>query len=113
MAVVIRRGDFYWDDPNKDEIEKNDDQSIGEISGISNHYNKENGIKDSFLPVEEGNKFDNTEKHITIKNINLDIKKGELVVIIGGNSSGKSTLIYSILSETKYSNEDTYVWKAS
>jgi len=41
-----------------------------------------------------------SKKGMTIlKNINLDIKNGELIGIIGGVGSGKTSLLYSILNE--------------
>lgn len=45
-------------------------------------------------------KFENVQKHYgdfhVLKNINLEIKKGEVVVIIGPSGSGKSTLLRCI-----------------
>lgn len=35
--------------------------------------------------------------NIALKNINLDIKKGEVVSIIGPSGSGKSTLLRSLI----------------
>jgi ATP-binding cassette subfamily C (CFTR/MRP) protein 1 len=44
-----------------------------------------------------------TFKHkIALKNINLKIKKGEFVAIVGDVGSGKSSLIYSLLGEMCY-----------
>lgn len=36
-----------------------------------------------------------------LSNINFDVKKGELFAIVGAVGTGKSTLLLSILSETK------------
>ena len=52
-----------------------------------------------------------------LKNINLNVKKGEIIVICGPSGSGKSTVIKSILrilpapgvitkGEIKYNNQD-------
>ena len=44
---------------------------------------------------------------ITLKNINLEIKKGEFVVIIGEIGSGKSSLISSIIGDMLHVDTDT------
>ena len=67
-----------------------------------------------------GIKGENNEENILLKDLNLEIKKGELVTIIGETGSGKSCLVNSILNnldllnknnpETKYYN---YIQKIS
>eukprot|EP01135_Chromosphaera_perkinsii_P000783 Nk52_evm71s151 gene=Nk52_evmTU71s151 len=39
------------------------------------------------------------QKTKTLKNINLDVKKGELVAVVGQTGSGKSSLVMAILNE--------------
>ena len=53
--------------------------------------------KDSKIPSDsaiylENLSFGYQDDRLNVKNINLDIKKGESVAIIGHNGSGKSTL---------------------
>ena len=36
-----------------------------------------------------------------LKNLSLDIKKGELVAVIGDVGSGKSSFLYSLIGEMK------------
>jgi len=55
------------------------------------------------------NKFDG-EKHI-LKNISLEIKKGEVVSIIGKSGAGKSTLIRCINGLTTADSGDVYIDK--
>lgn len=45
-------------------------------------------------------------KHQVLKNINLDIKKGETVALIGTNGSGKSTLL-KLMTKILYPNKGT------
>ena len=44
----------------------------------------------SLLVMKRNNKV---ERHEVLKNINLDIRKGETVCLIGNNGCGKSTLL--------------------
>ncbi len=45
-----------------------------------------------------------SESHIVLENINLDIKKGETVALIGVNGSGKSTLL-KLMTKIIYPNQ--------
>lgn len=51
-------------------------------------------------------KHGNIEYHEVLKNINIDIKKGETVALIGTNGSGKSTLL-KLMTKILYPNQGT------
>ena len=52
-------------------------------------YDKANTLKDYIIRLGGSKK----EKHHVLKDINIDIKKGDTVALIGVNGSGKSTLL--------------------
>jgi len=53
--------------------------------------------------LEVSRKFDT---YIQLKDINLKVKKGEFVCIIGETSSGKTTLLRTMVGETAYVKKD-------
>ena len=60
-------------------------------------YDKAHTLKERLLSFGKSNR----EVHTVLKNINLDIKKGETVCLIGTNGSGKSTLLKTIYRQLK------------
>ena len=63
------------------------------------YYDKANTIKEKLLFFKRNRK----EKHVVLENINLDIKKGEVVGLIGTNGSGKTTLL-KLMTKIIYPN---------
>lgn len=65
-------------------------------------YDKANTLKDKILFW----KHRDVEYHQVLNDINLNIKKGETVALIGTNGSGKSTLL-KLMTKIIYPNEGT------
>lgn len=63
-------------------------------------YDKPTTLKERLVFWTNGNK----EYHEVLKNINIDIKKGETVALIGTNGSGKSTLL-KLMTKIIYPNK--------
>ncbi|CAD8206264.1 unnamed protein product [Paramecium pentaurelia] len=61
--------------------------------------------------VREGNfRWRNSKNQFQLKNINLQIPKGEFIVINGKNGSGKSSLLYCLLGELERTIENSFVY---
>ena len=65
-------------------------------------YDKAHTLKERLVSFRKNKK----EIHTVLKNINLDIRKGESVCLIGTNGSGKSTLL-KLMTKIIYPNEGT------
>ncbi|MBE5805371.1 MAG: ABC transporter ATP-binding protein [Clostridiales bacterium] len=67
------------------------------------YYDRANTIKERLLFLGKRNK---KEKRQILNNININIKKGETVALIGVNGSGKSTLL-KLMTQIIYPNKGT------
>lgn len=69
------------------------------------YYDKANTLKEKILFFSRKNKSKDGILKV-LKNINLEIKKGETVALIGTNGSGKSTLL-KLMTKIIYPNKGT------
>lgn len=72
--------------------------SLKNVSKSFEKHKKLNSFHESFYAFF---RIKNKEKISAVSNINLDVKKGEILGIIGKNGSGKSTLINLIMGNLK------------
>lgn len=83
-----------------------ENQNAIEVRNMSKYfkieYDRANTLKDKLLFWNRGN----VEVHQVLKNINLNIKKGETVALIGTNGSGKSTLL-KLMTKIIFPNDGT------
>lgn len=82
------------DKKEEDEKKKENDEKTEE--------QKEDEKKDEKKDDEKDKKAQCLNEIITLKDIDLQIKKGEFVCIIGEIGSGKSTLLLSMLGDLLY-----------
>ena len=67
------------------------------------YLDKSNSLKESLISLFSRNR---KEKRLVLNGINLEIKKGEAVALIGTNGSGKSTLL-KLMTKIIYPNKGT------
>jgi len=82
MSITIKDGEFFWGVDNDNENEVYGIQEPDSFVDIQQNINSKNGSFKMLIP-------------------SLEIKKGEFVVVLGNNGSGKSTFVYSILQEAQ------------
>ena len=87
---------------------------LGAIGGqtlnaeLQSWWARKRGKEDPNLKI--GQTYDNAgEKFMALKGINLEIKKGEAVGIIGGNGAGKSTLLKILSQVTAPTSGDVWI----
>ena len=68
------------------------------------YYDKPNTLKERLVNITRNK----AESRIVLENINLDIKKGETIALVGTNGSGKSTLL-KLMTKIIYPNKGTIV----
>ena len=86
------------DKKEEDEKKKENDEKTEEQKEDEKKDEKKDGKKDD----EKDKKAQCLNEIITLKDIDLQIKKGEFVCIIGEIGSGKSTLLLSMLGDLLY-----------
>ena len=67
------------------------------------YYDKANTLKEKILFFSKKNKSKDSILHV-LKDINITVKKGESVALIGTNGSGKSTLL-KLMTKIIYPNK--------
>ena len=101
IAIRIINGNFTWGkDVSNDSSPKKKDHNKSVLSEKDMNLNKSQKIE------EEIDIKDNDILRTQIKNINISIKKGEFVGIIGEVGSGKSSLLQAILNNMTVVDEN-------
>ena len=94
--MIIQQGsNFHWGSISDKDKEKDKDKK--DIKRKTNDETKE-ALLDKNI---ESKTF---EQFLTLKNLDLSIKQGEFVCIIGDVGSGKSSLLNAIIGDLQYCN---------
>ena len=96
-AIKITDGNFFWGLEGKNLDKKNSVQSVINQGDRSSEEKKEPLIEKP-EELSEGT----VQSLITLKDINVEIKHGEFVCIIGDVGSGKSSLLSAIIGDMLY-----------
>lgn len=90
LLLKIRKGNFFWKSQYSNFERAN-----------SNNQTMEESLLDNPVLTEEG--------LFRIEDIELDVNRGERIMILGEAGSGKSSLLYSILGEMQATNAKTHI----
>jgi ATP-binding cassette, subfamily C (CFTR/MRP), member 1 len=95
-CIIIKNGKFAW----------RNEESLSDTLKVEEDHRKKNNTKLSKQKEEvekDGpdaeKKESSQENSFSLSNVNVDIKAGELVMIVGTVGSGKSSLLMSVLNE--------------
>ena len=109
IAFSMKNGNYYWGKEQKDDDDKEEgkektrersntassDSSEGEHSNVG----LQNALRDEIDNGKSVSELDTDESKIhVLKDINLEVEKGKLVMVIGDIGSGKSSLLLALLN---------------
>ena len=101
MAITIRnKARFIWE--TKFDDDDDDEEKEEEVSKKQNKVQK----KPNDQSDESSTKSDSPKKPFELKDIELEIQKGQLIAVIGQVATGKSSLISAILGEMELSENE-------
>ena len=104
IDLWIKNANFAWDFINHFEKNKiNETTSNIKLQSICNDLSSQYESDQ----IQNNQSQRNTGLYLTLKNISLQIMKGELIYVVGEVGAGKSLLISSIISELLYLDNDT------
>ena len=112
-AVEIKNSNFFWgfdhisDDDIKEHNKKKQEKLKEETKQTTQSIDESNASEEQLQKSEEDKKSESNdiktlEERVVLKSIDLKIKKGEFVAIIGDVGSGKSSLLSCILGDMQY-----------
>ena len=68
-------------------------RTVVKLQGVSLHFPRSKGLIGGFLSLLKGKDQAGKGKFTALKSLNLDVKEGEVLGVIGRNGSGKSTML--------------------
>ena len=105
IDLSIQNANFTWDFINHFEENK-----VNEIASNIKLDSIRNDLSNQYLLDQIPNNQSQRKStlYMTLKNISLQIMKGELIWVVGEVGAGKSSLISSIIGELLYLDNDTF-----
>jgi len=100
--VTIKGGYFHWGTETSTTIEST--QAVREEE-IEEEDLDDDDKKKALLAPQEVGKESTLDQHLTLKGIDLTVKHGEFVCIIGDVGSGKSSLLSALIGDMLFLDE--------
>jgi len=101
-AIKVKDGNFYWLTEEEKKLKKKKEEE--EKNGAKCDEKKEEDPKEEAPAASEVSSptTENQGEKLILKDINLEIKKGSFVAILGDVGSGKSSFLFSLAGEMKF-----------
>jgi ABC-type multidrug transport system fused ATPase/permease subunit len=112
-SVEINSANFFWGFNNDDilkqkSIKYQEDSTQAELEGKdSDEFSSSPILKECLEEFVNDGKNIPVNKSLCLKNLDIQIRQGEFVAIIGEIGAGKSSLIHSIIGDMIYVDEGT------
>jgi len=108
IAISVKNGDFKWkynsnEEGTGEELEENarpKKKQIGDGTSVAGtNFGQDSLLSEGFNTVSGTGDDEDMGTDFFVRGVNIEIKKGEKVAVIGRSSSGKSSFLYSIMGE--------------
>jgi ABC-type multidrug transport system fused ATPase/permease subunit len=113
-SVEIRKSNFFWgfdvedsdDEGEKKKNETEETEDKNEEKSPNSRKASEDSTSTSFEEAKDDKKTNDLTAKMVLQDVELKIKKNEFVAVIGDVGAGKSSLIYSLLAETLFIDDE-------
>ena len=102
QEVIRMRGNFSWGFTAKAPTGKNDANKKPDAKNGKKEEVKPKIVLSSASAESESKTVKNLSKFLTIRDVDLEFRRGEFVCIIGDVGSGKSSLLNSLIGDLIY-----------
>ena len=112
FAVEIKKSNFFWgfdvedSDEEEEKKEKEEKKTENEEKSPSSRKDSDDSTSTSFDDNTDEKKTNDFKGKMVLQDVNLKVKKNEFVAVIGDVGAGKSSLIYSLLAETLFVDDE-------
>jgi ABC-type multidrug transport system fused ATPase/permease subunit len=121
LSIEVNNVNFSYFNPEVEEFEEimdeghnsSSEEEIEEEDEVELEVPVDSSRVDDQLPDANEPTYRLNKEHLALRELNIDIRKGELVFIIGGIGSGKSSFLYSLMGELNQIFSDNIAKKSS